>query len=213
MKKKIIVRNYSLIQWNKTFNLMHNFINKKCKNDLDEIWFVEHYPIYTQGLKNSINKKIHKNIKNISVVSSDRGGDITFHGPGQQTIYFLINLIKNKITVKKFLKKIIQSTINSIAHFSIKSYYLKKYPGIYIKNKKVCSMGFKIKKGHSLHGISINIFTDLKYFKYIKPCGNKFLIMENLSNIVPNITLNYFKRVFLLNFLKIFNYKIFNYIK
>ncbi|NIH41253.1 MAG: lipoyl(octanoyl) transferase LipB [Buchnera aphidicola (Periphyllus aceris)] len=204
--KKIYIRNLGKTHCNIISSAMHVFTKSRTMNTIDEIWFTEHYSIFTQGILEK-NQNILKKIKHIPIELHDRGGKITYHGPGQQLVYILINLKKIKIKIKKFLFLIEKVIINTLKIFSIKSYIIPKFPGIYIKKKKFCSIGFRIINHCSLYGISYNINTNLEPYNYINPCGNKFIKMINLKDIKPMITMKIFRKKFIEVFTKIFKYQ------
>ncbi|CAL4320816.1 lipoyl(octanoyl) transferase LipB [Buchnera aphidicola] len=204
--KKIYIRNLGITDWNQTFSAMHRFTELRSEKTIDELWFTEHYSIFTKGLSEN-NKNIIKKCFNIPVVKSDRGGKITYHGPGQQLVYILINLKLSKIKIQNFIFFIEKIVIQTLNFFSIFAYNVPKSPGVYINKKKFCSIGLRIKKNCSLHGIAFNINTNLKYYKYIYPCGNKFVKMINLNEINSEITMDIFREKFIDFFLKIFKYK------
>ncbi|NIH16611.1 MAG: lipoyl(octanoyl) transferase LipB [Buchnera aphidicola (Periphyllus lyropictus)] len=205
--KKIYVRNLKKTHWNNIFHAMHCFTDNRSLSTKDELWFTEHHPIFTKG-NSEKNENIIKNLKNISVMNCDRGGKITYHGPGQQLVYILVNFKLLGINIKNFIFLIHQVVLKTLKYFFINGYIIKKFPGVYINNKKFCSIGFRIKNYCSLHGISYNINTNLTPYNYIYPCGNKSMKMINLIDLLPGITMNIFRKKFIQNFSKIFKYKI-----
>ncbi|CAL4321552.1 lipoyl(octanoyl) transferase LipB [Buchnera aphidicola] len=183
-KKKIIIRSLGLKNWKIVFNAMNEFNFLRKSTTLDEVWFVEHYPVYTQGqIKNK--KNIIK-VTNIPIENSDRGGQITYHGPGQKLVYFLIDLKRRKIHVRKLIEILQTIVLNTLKKINVIGKIKKEMPGVYIKNKKICSLGLKIKNGYSLHGFSININMDLIPFQNIIPCGNNSIKMVNLSEFASS---------------------------
>ncbi len=181
MQNKIIFFRYlGLENWLTTFNKMQYFTISRHFYTFDEIWFVEHYPIFTQGQLAKKNHTILHN--NIPIVYTNRGGQITYHGPGQQILYFLIDLKRRKMSIRQLIdtmQKIVIETLNDI---SITSYIRKKMPGVYIKKKKVCSLGLRIQKGCTLHGLALNVNMDLTPFNYIHPCGDANIKMTQIKN-------------------------------
>ncbi len=175
----MLIKNFGIQHWNTINNKMLLFNKKRNSKTKDEIWLVEHYPIYVYGRKENKNRK--KIINNIPVKYSNRGGKITYHGPGQKIIYFLIDIKKKKIKIKKFIKIIIKSTINTLKIFNINNINTKKYSGIFINQKKICSIGLNIKNNYSMHGLALNVSMNLKPFKKITPCGEKKIKMINLN--------------------------------
>ncbi|MCW5197246.1 lipoyl(octanoyl) transferase LipB [Buchnera aphidicola] len=204
----VIIRCLGLVDWNDIYIKMNHFTNIRNQFSLDEIWFVEHYPIFTQGYVES-NIQI-KNINMIPLMKSNRGGKITYHGPGQQIIYFLLNLIRLKITVKKLLCIMENIILSTLYDFSILGVNNDKYPGIYVNNQKICSLGLKIKNNYCFHGLALNVNMNLNPFKYIQPCGNN-IIMTQMSNIKKDILFYNVRDILVQKCLFFFNLKNFLY--
>ena len=202
-KNNVIIKDFGLVFWEDIFNKMNYFTVTRNQKTDDEIWFVEHYPIFTQG-QSEYNNKI-RYIKNIPVVHTNRGGKITYHGPGQQIIYLLLDLKRLKINIKKLLFLIEMIILDTLQTFDIFACNDKFYPGIYVDNKKICSIGLRIQNGCCLHGLSLNINIDLKPFKYISPCGDNNIIMTNIININKNIQFQSVKKILINKILLFFN--------
>ena len=151
----------------------------------DEIWVTEHNPIYTTGL----NKK-NLNLPNSSIphLFVDRGGKITFHGPGQIIFYFLINLDKNKLSIRRLVSGIEHSILMYLKSKKIIGKLKKNAPGIYVDEKKIASIGLRLKKGYTYHGLSLNVNMNLDPFLDIDPCGYKGLKMSQLEDYLPKIS-------------------------
>ena len=165
--------------YRKTWASMQNVILSKGKEDPDELWLLEHFPVYTLGFGASEDHLLSEN--NIPVVRSDRGGEVTYHGPGQIVAYFLINLRRKKWGPKKFVNELEASVIDFLKEYNISSTRQSGDPGVYVKDKKISSVGLKIKRGFSYHGLSINIDMDLSPFENINVCGNKSLKVTHLN--------------------------------
>ncbi len=165
--------------YRKTWASMQNVILSKDKEDPDELWLLEHFPVYTLGFGASEDHLLSEN--NIPVVRSDRGGEVTYHGPGQIVAYFLINLRRKKWGPKKFVNELEASVIDFLKEYNISSTRQSGDPGVYVKDKKISSVGLKIKRGFSYHGLSINIDMDLSPFENINVCGNKSLKVTHLN--------------------------------
>lgn len=176
----ILLRDLGITHWLNTFHSMHSFTKNRDSNTLDEIWLVEHYPIFTHG---QIQKK--ENVifpHNIPIVQSDRGGQITYHGPGQQIIYFLINIKRRKIGIRNLINIMQNIVQDALKDLFIHSYTQKKLPGVYVADKKISSLGLRIKNGFTLHGLSLNINMDLTPFNYIHPCGDSSIKMTQIKD-------------------------------
>ena len=165
--------------YRKTWASMQNVILSKGKEDQDELWLLEHFPVYTLGFGASEDHLLSEN--SIPVVRSDRGGEVTYHGPGQIVAYFLINLRRKKWGPKKFVNELEASVIDFLKKYNISSTRQSGDPGIYVEDKKISSVGLKIKRGFSYHGLSINIDMDLSPFENINVCGNKSLKATHLN--------------------------------
>ncbi len=173
------LRNLGIQDYRKTWASMQNVILSKGKKDPDELWLLEHFPVYTLGFGASEDHLLSEN--SVPVVRSDRGGEVTYHGPGQIVAYFLINLRRKKWGPKKFVNELEASVIDFLKEYNISSTRRSGDPGIYVKDKKISSVGLKIKRGFSYHGLSINIDMDLSPFENINVCGNKSLKVTHLN--------------------------------
>lgn len=169
-----------------TLRAMQEFTNKRNITTIDEIWFVEHPSVFTLGLA-GVEDHILNPTTNIPIVKTDRGGQITYHGPGQLVVYFLLNLLKRSLTLKQLIYIMQQSIIELLYNkYDIKAHTKLNNPGVFIAEKKICSIGLKISKGCSYHGLSFNVDMNLEPFSQINPCGYKNLKMTQLSNINKN---------------------------
>ena len=153
----------------------------------NEIWLLEHPPIFTLGTAADKNHVL--NPKNIPVVQSDRGGEVTYHGPGQLVIYFMIDIKKSDLGPRSLVTNLQKFTQSLLADYSIKSDFIEGAPGVYVNKKKIASIGLRISKGKTYHGISINVDMDLKPFSYINPCGYEGLEVTQMKDFKKNITM------------------------
>ena len=173
----INIKNLKLTDYEDTLRAMKYFVDQLPTQD--ELWITEHHPIFTTG----VNKKksvIPKN--NIPHLFVDRGGKITYHGPGQLIIYTLINIKKNNLTIRQLVSLLENSIIDFLAKNKVNSYSKIEAPGVYIDEKKICSIGLRIKKNYAYHGLSFNVDMDTKPFTMIDPCGFTGLKMAQLSD-------------------------------
>lgn len=157
------------------------------KNFKNEIWFLEHFKIFTLGT--AANKAHVLDPKDIPVYQSDRGGEVTYHGPGQLVIYFLLDFKKLNMGPKALvetLQKFVQSILDE---FDIESSLIAGAPGVYVDDKKIASIGLRISNGKTYHGISMNIDMDLEPFSFINPCGYEGLKVVQLKDYVNNIAI------------------------
>ncbi|UGA56452.1 lipoyl(octanoyl) transferase LipB [Vibrio sp. VB16] len=181
MEDNLIVRNLGLNDYEPIWKAMHEFTDNRNDETVDEVWLVEHNPVFTQG---QAGKEEHLlNTGDIPVVQSDRGGQVTYHGPGQLVAYFLINLRRKNIGVRELVTNIENLVINTLAKFDIESSARPDAPGVYSDGKKVCSLGLRIRKGCSFHGLALNIDMDLSPFLRINPCGYQGMEMVQISEL------------------------------
>lgn len=147
----------------------------------NEIWFLEHTPVFTLGT--AADQKHILNAKGIPVIQSDRGGEVTYHGPGQLVIYFMIDVKRSKLGPKILVKTLQEITKSLLKEYSIDSEFIDGAPGVYVNEKKIASIGLRISKGKTYHGISINVDMDLAPFSYINPCGYKGLKVTQIKDL------------------------------
>ena len=147
----------------------------------NEIWFLEHTPVFTLGT--AADQKHILNAKGIPVIQSDRGGEVTYHGPGQLVIYFMIDVKRSKLGPKIIVKTLQEFTKSLLKEYSIDSEFIDGAPGVYVNEKKIASIGLRISKGKTYHGISINVDMDLAPFSYINPCGYKGLKVTQIKDL------------------------------
>ena len=147
----------------------------------NEIWFLEHTSVFTLGT--AADQKHILNAKGIPVIQSDRGGEVTYHGPGQLVIYFMIDVKRSKLGPKILVKTLQEFTKSLLKEYSIDSEFIDGAPGVYVNEKKIASIGLRISKGKTYHGISINVDMDLTPFSYINPCGYEGLKVTQIKDL------------------------------
>lgn len=163
--------------WNK----MQEFTNNRTDETTDEIWFLEHTPVFTQGQNGKPEHVL--NPGQIPVVQTDRGGQVTYHGPGQLMVYTLIDVKRKKMTVRDLVSALEQTIIDLLAEYNIHAVAKSDAPGVYVNDKKICSIGLRIRKGCSYHGIAFNVAMDLEPFTRINPCGFAALKMTQFAEL------------------------------
>ena len=159
----------------------------------NEIWLLEHPPVFTLGTA-ADNQHI-LDAKDIPIIQSDRGGEVTYHGPGQLVIYFMIDVKRNKLGPKSLVKTLQEFTRSLLANYSIESNFIEGAPGVYVDGKKIASIGLRISKGKTYHGISINVDMDLTPFSYINPCGYAGLEVTQIKDFKKDITIKDVERL------------------
>ena len=182
-KPPLIVRQLGLQDYQEIWNKMQGFTDNRNVETIDEVWLVEHYPVFTQGQAGKPEHLLQSGA--IPLVQSDRGGQITYHGPGQQVMYVLIDIRRHQnLNVRQLVTALEQSVVRTLADYAIEGYSKVDAPGVYIDGKKICSLGLRIRKGCSFHGLAFNINMDLQPFHYINPCGYAGLEMCQLADFI-----------------------------
>lgn len=169
MESELIIRQLSEMDYSKVWHAMQSFTDNRDEQTPDELWLVEHPPVFTQG---QAGKDEHLLMPgDIEVVKVDRGGQVTYHGPGQQVIYFMINLRRKKIGVRELVTLLEKTIVAALNDFNISAYPKPDAPGVYVDDKKIASLGLRVRKGCSFHGLALNVNMDLSPFLRINPCG------------------------------------------
>ena len=181
MKNSLIIRQLASMDYTTVWQAMQKFTDDRNDDTQDELWLVEHPAVFTQG---QAGKDEHLLMPgDIEVVKVDRGGQVTYHGPGQQVIYFMINLRRRKMGVRDLVTLLENGLIASLADFDITAKAKPDAPGVYVNNKKIASLGLRVRKGCSFHGLALNVNMDLSPFLRINPCGYEGLEMVQTADI------------------------------
>ena len=162
---------------------MKEFTDARGRDTADELWFLQHPPVYTLG-KNAKAEHI-LNAGEIPVVNADRGGQVTYHGPGQIVVYTLLDLNRLGLGVRQLVTLIEQSIIDCLAGYGVVANSRREAPGVYVNNAKIAALGLRVRKGCSFHGLALNVDMDLEPFTRINPCGYQGLEVTRLSELVP----------------------------
>ena len=192
----IEIKLLGLVDYYDTWQSMRRFTDQRTDQTPDELWVVEHPPIYTQGQAGKPEHLLRNN--GIAVVQTDRGGQITYHGTGQLIIYPLLDIKRKKLGVREFVTRIEQSVIKALAVNGIESVAKSDAPGVYVRGEKIASLGLRVRRGCSFHGVSINVAMDLAPFLSINPCGYARLRMTQVRDHDPNfINFDHFKQQYI----------------
>ena len=177
----LIVRQLGRQPYLPIWHAMQKFTDNRNDTVADEIWLTQHEPVFTQG---QAGKEEHLLAPgDIPVVKVDRGGQVTYHGPGQQMLYVLLNIKRRKLGVRQLVTALESCVVNTLKDYAIQAYPKSDAPGVYVDGKKVCSVGLRIRKGCSFHGLALNVNMDLSPFDRINPCGYAGLEMVNCAEI------------------------------
>jgi lipoyl(octanoyl) transferase len=179
-------KSFGIIDYKKSLLAMQSHIKNEEFNN--EIWFLQHHPVYTLG---TAADKLHiLNSGNIPVIQTDRGGEVTYHGPGQLVIYFLLDIKLLNIGPKSLVKIIENFIQKTLTEVSIESHLVKGAPGVFVQNKKIASIGLRISNNKTYHGISINVDMDTEPFDNINPCGYADLKVTQIKEFSDTIKIS-----------------------
>lgn len=174
-----IIRNLGLQAYLPIWEAMQTFTQQREATTPDEIWIVEHPPVYTQGLNGKPEHLLRTT--DIPLIKSDRGGQITYHAPGQLVVYTLIDINRRKLNIREVVTLLENAMINSLAQYGILAVAKPEAPGVYVDGKKIGSVGLRVKKGCCYHGLSLNNNMDLSPFNAINTCGFAGLKVTSLA--------------------------------
>lgn len=180
----IKIKEKGLQDYNSTWQEMVSFTEKRNNHTEDELWTLEHRSVFTQGLSGKSEHLLKET--EIEVIKSDRGGQITYHGPGQLIVYCLIDIKRLGIGVKQMVSIIEKSIIDLLSDYSISSHKIPGAPGVYVDGSKIAALGLKVKRGKTYHGLSLNVDMNLSPYSLINPCGYKDLKITQMSNLTDN---------------------------
>lgn len=161
---------------------MQDFTNTRDADTLDEIWVLQHKPIFTLGLAGKDEHILSTN-HNIPIIRCDRGGQVTYHGPGQLIVYTLVDLKRANLSIRELVERLETGVINYLANHNIVANSDRDAPGVYVEGRKIASLGLKVRKGYTYHGLSFNIAMDIKPFNYINVCGYSGLKVTQLEDL------------------------------
>ena len=191
MLEDLTFKSLGLVNYHETLELMQSHV--KSDDFKNEIWLLEHNPVFTLGT--AANKDHILDSGEIPVVKSDRGGEVTYHGPGQLVVYFMLDVKNLHFNPNKLVTSIQHTVKNLLLDLSIKSSFIDGAPGVYVDKKKIASIGLRISNGKSYHGLSINFDMDLSPFKQINPCGYKGLEVIQIRDLDKDISKLQFQKM------------------
>ena len=183
----VIVRQLGRQPYEPIFEAMKRFTDERDQNTQDEIWLVEHDAVFTQGQAGKAEHILMPG--DIPVVQDDRGGQVTYHGPGQQVIYLMLNIKRRKLGVRHLVTAMEEAVVGLLEKYGVTAYPKPDAPGVYVDEKKVCSLGLRIRNGCSFHGLALNVNMDLSPFQRINPCGYAGMEMIDTARLNGPTTL------------------------
>jgi lipoyl(octanoyl) transferase len=163
------------------YERMRQFTLARTHDTPDELWFMEHEPVFTQGQAGKAEHVLAPGA--IPVVQSDRGGQVTYHGPGQLMGYVLLDLQRRGYGIRSLVTRLEQATVDLLAGYGIAAASRPDAPGVYVGARKICSLGLRVRKGRTYHGLALNVAMDLEPFARINPCGFRGLAMTQVAEL------------------------------
>lgn len=177
----LLVRQLGLQAYEPIWKKMQAFTENRQPDTADEVWLLQHPPVFTQGLNGKPEHILNKG--NIPVVEIDRGGQVTYHGPGQLVVYCLLDLKRSKLGVRQVVTALENTVIEYLAAHGIKARARKDAPGVYVDDAKISALGLRVRRGCCYHGLSLNVDMDLSPFKQINPCGYQDMPVTQLKDL------------------------------
>lgn len=184
----LYIRNLGLQHYRETWQAMQDYTQLRDSQSPDQIWIVEHRPVYTLGLNAKPEHLL--NTQDIPVITTDRGGQVTYHGPGQLVVYTLLDIQRLNLNVRQLVTVLENAIITTLAQYGLYAIARPEAPGVYIAGKKIGSIGLRVKKGCCYHGLSLNNAMDLSPFDGINTCGLNDLEVTQLAALGVNIHLH-----------------------
>ena len=181
MTRRLIVRRFGLADYQPVWRAMQDFTDRRDGDTVDELWLVEHPSVFTQGQAGKAEHVLAPG--DIPVIQVDRGGQVTYHGPGQIVAYPLVDLKRLGVGVREFVRCIEQAIIDVLALYGVNGKRIEGAPGIYVDGDKIASLGLRIRRGCTFHGLAFNVEMDLEPFHRINPCGFQDLKVIRLSDL------------------------------
>ncbi len=182
----LLVRRLGLQDYTQCWRRMQAFTDRRGGSDCDELWLLQHPPVFTQGQAGRAEHLLAPG--DIPVVQADRGGQVTYHGPGQLVAYVLVDLRRRKLGVRDLVTRLELTLTDTLAQYGIEAFPRADAPGVYVGSgdqvSKIASLGLRVRRGCSFHGLSLNVAMDLAPFRLINPCGYADLEMTQLSDLV-----------------------------
>lgn len=185
--QNLIVRALGLREYEPVWEDMKRFTAERGESAADELWLLEHPPVYTQGLNGKAEHLLAPGA--IPIVQVDRGGQVTYHGPGQLVAYVMMDLTRRGWGVRKLVSALEQAVVDLLADLDIRAAARPDAPGVYVDGAKVASLGLRVRRGKSYHGLSLNVHMDLEPFSRINPCGHQGLAVTQLRDLGCSLTL------------------------
>lgn len=185
---QLIIRQRGLIEYEPCWREMQQFTDQRDADTADEMWLVEHPPVFTLGMNGKPEHLL--NPGTIPVVKIDRGGQVTYHGPGQQVVYLLIDIKRLGLGIRAMVERIEQAIIQLLADYKIEAHGRRDAPGVYVDKAKIAALGLRVRRGCTYHGLALNVDMDLEPFSRINPCGYAGMRVTQMVDLAGTVTLD-----------------------
>lgn len=179
------IRHLGLQPYQSVYDDMLAFTANRTESTTDELWFLQHHPVFTQGQAGKAEHVLFAG--DIPVVQTDRGGQVTYHGPGQLVVYLLLDIARKGMGPRQLVTAIEQALVDTLASWSVEAAAKPDAPGVYVGQRKIASLGLRIKQGRSFHGLALNVDMDLSPFARINPCGYAGMEMTQLATEASSV--------------------------
>ena len=184
----MILRELGLVEYAPTLEAMKTFTDDRGPDTPDELWLLQHPPVFTQGQAGKAEHLLAPG--DIPVVQVDRGGQVTYHGPGQCVVYLLVNMRRLGLGVRDLVSTIEQAILALLSEYAIEAAAKAGAPGVYVAGEKIASLGLRVRRGCSYHGLALNVDMDLEPFQRINPCGYEGLRVTSMARQLPGVSLD-----------------------
>lgn len=178
-RQKLLIRRLGVVDYLPTWEKMKQFVDNRTEATVDEYWILQHPAVFTLG--QAADKEHLLAPGDITVIQTDRGGQVTYHGPGQLVIYVMIDVKRNRLGPRALVATLESSVVQLLSGYGISAQTRRQAPGVYVNEKKIASLGLRIRRGYSFHGLSLNVDMDLEPFTRINPCGYEGLEVTQLT--------------------------------
>jgi lipoyl(octanoyl) transferase len=189
-----VVRQLGRVEYEPTWRAMQRFTDERGPDTSDELWFLEHPPVFTLGLNGRREHVLAAG--DIPVIHVDRGGQVTYHGPGQLVVYPLLDLKRLNLTIRELVVRLENAVIELCASLGIEAAGRRDAPGVYVSGRKLASIGLRVRRGGTYHGIALNVLNSLEPFLRINPCGYAGLQVTRLADLTPVVSVDEIARRF-----------------
>jgi len=182
------MRELGLVDYLPTLSVMRQFTDSRSADAPDELWLLQHPPVFTQGQAGRTEHVLAPGA--IQVIQSDRGGQVTYHGPGQWLVYLMLDLRRRQLGVRDLVSLIERSVVQLLQEYAINAAAKPQAPGVYVAGEKIASLGLRVRRGCSYHGLALNVDMDLEPFGRINPCGYEDLRVTSMARLLPDTHLD-----------------------